>query len=64
MMFASTSPEWLGMNGLGLAAVGAALATVASMWGKVKDVAWRVVSLVIQRIEIPTSSAHDAVTAY
>jgi hypothetical protein len=60
MVFASL--DWSGMNSLGLAAVGAA--TVASMWGKVKDVCWRFISLVIQRIEIPTSSAHDALTAF
>ena len=67
MIFASASgdsAQWLGVGGLGLAAIGAALGMVASMWGKVKDVAWRVVSLVVQRIEIPTSSAHDAVTAF
>lgn len=52
------------LGGWGLAAVGAALGVVASMWSKAKDVIWRMVSLVIQRIEIPTQSAHDAVTAY
>ena len=66
MMFATTetSTQMFGLGGLGLAAVGAVLATIATMWSKVKDVAWRVIGLVIQRIEIPTSAAHDAVTAY
>lgn len=66
MIFATTetSTQMFGLGGLGLAAVGAVLATIATMWGKVKDVAWRVIGLVIQRIEIPTSAAHDAVTAY
>jgi hypothetical protein len=59
MLFANA-----GLGGWGLAAVGAALGVVASMWSKAKDVLWRVVSLVIQRVEIPTQSAHDAVTAY
>ncbi|MEO2088314.1 MAG: hypothetical protein ABGY75_02300, partial [Gemmataceae bacterium] len=66
MIFAdtTTSTQMFGLGGLGLAAVGAVLATIATMWSKVKDVAWRVIGLVIQRIEIPTSAAHDAVTAY
>ena len=52
------------LGGWGLAAVGAALGVAASMWSKVKDVAWRFVSLVVQRVEIPTQSAHDALTAH
>lgn len=52
------------LGGWGLAAVGAALGVVASMFSKVKDVLWRCVSLVIQRVEVPTQSAHDALTAY
>ncbi len=66
MLFAndpSDSTKLFGLGGFGLAAVGAALGVVASMWGKVKDIAWRFIGLVIQRVEIPTQSAHDAVTA-
>ncbi len=63
MLFANAGDGW-SLGGWGLAAVGAALGVVATMWGKVKDVLWRCVSLVVQRIEIPTQSAHDAVTAY
>jgi len=43
---------------------GAVLGMVAGMWDKIKAVAWRVANLFVQRIEIPTSPAHDAVTAY
>jgi hypothetical protein len=65
MIFADvTTGGFLGFSGLGLAAVGAALGVVASMWGKVKDVIWRLVSLVVQRVEVPTQAAHEAVTAY
>jgi hypothetical protein len=66
MIFADTgtSAQMFGLGGLGLAAVGAALATIATMWSKVKDVAWRFIGLIIQRVEIPTQSAHDAITAY
>jgi hypothetical protein len=65
MLFAdSSSTQMFGLGGWGLAAVAAALGMVATMWSKVKDVAWRVIGLVIQRVEIPTQSAHDAVTAH
>ena len=64
MLFASADSGGWNLGGWGLAAVGAVLGVVASMWGKVKDVCWRVVSLVIQRVEIPTQAAHDAVTAH
>ena len=52
-----------GMSGWGIAAIGAALGMVATMWSKAKDVLWRIIGLVIQRVEIPTMNAHDAVTA-
>lgn len=48
----------------GLLAGGAALGLVASMWGKLKGVAWRAVGLLVQRVEIPTESGHEAVVAY
>ncbi len=56
--------ESFGLGGIGLAAIGAALGMVATMWGKAKDVVWRVIGLVIRRVEIPSQVAHDAVTAY
>ena len=46
------------------AAFGAILGVLASMWTKMKGIAWRGVSLFVQRIEIPTESAHEAVIAY
>ncbi len=58
------NPAMFGLGGWGLAAIGAALGVVASMWSKAKDVLWRVIGLVIQRVEIPTQNAHDAITAF
>jgi hypothetical protein len=49
---------------LGLLAGGAALGLLASMWGKLKGVAWRVLGLFVQRVEIPTEPGHDALIAY
>lgn len=49
---------------LGLVAGGAALGLIATMWTKIKGLAWRAVGLFIQRVEIPTESGHDAVVAY
>jgi hypothetical protein len=43
---------------------GAVLGVVASMWDKIKAVGWRVCNLFVQRIEVPTQAAHEAVTAY
>jgi hypothetical protein len=47
-----------------LAAGGATLGFVAGMWDKIKAVGWRLFSLFVQRIEVPTQAAHEAVTAY
>ena len=47
-----------------IAAGGATLGVVAGMWDKVKSVVWRFTSLFVQRIEVPTQAAHDALTAY
>ena len=62
--FSMTNTEYFGIGGLGLAAIGAALGMVATMWSKAKDVIWRVISLVVRRVEVPTQAAHDAITAY
>ncbi len=43
---------------------GAVLGVVASMWDKIKAIGWRVCNLFVQRIEVPTQAAHEAVTAY
>jgi hypothetical protein len=51
-------------NGWNFVAGGAVLGVIASTWSKVKGVAWRVLSLLVQRVEIPTESAHEALVAY
>ena len=43
---------------------GAILGLVASMWDKIKAVAWRGCNLFVQRIEVPTQAAHEAITAH
>lgn len=48
----------------GFAALGAVVAAVAGMWDKVKAVGWRVVGLFVQRVEIPSQPAHDALAAH
>ena len=66
MLFANddhNNPGWM-LGGWGLAAIGAALGVAATMWSKAKDFLWRIIGLVIQRVEIPTSAAHEAVTAH
>src|SRR5687767_14011314 len=34
------------------------------MWGKLKGFAWRLLGLLVQRVEVPTESGHDALVAY
>jgi hypothetical protein len=55
---------FLGPNAWIIATAGALLGVVASMWSRVKGVAWRVIGLLIQRVEVPTESAHEALVAY
>jgi hypothetical protein len=43
---------------------GAVLGVVAALWTKIKGVSWRLLGLFVQRVEIPTEPAHDAVVAY
>ena len=43
---------------------GAAVGLIASCWSKIKDFVWRFTSLLIQRIEIESEPAHDALIAY
>lgn len=51
-------------NPMGFLAAGGLMTLVVTMWGKIKGFAWRAVGLLIQRVEIPTESAHDAVIAH
>ena len=43
---------------------GAVLGLIASFWTYLKGFAWRAVGLLVRRVEIPTESAHEALTAY
>jgi hypothetical protein len=43
---------------------GAAIGLIAGFWGKIKAVLWRIASLFVVRIEIPTEAAHSAVISY
>jgi ATPase family associated with various cellular activities (AAA) len=47
-----------------LAGAGAVFGFAASMWSKVQSIAWRIMNIAVQRIEIPTQAGHEAVTAY
>ena len=51
-------------NPMGFLAAGGLVTLVVSMWSKIKGIAWRGIGLLIQRVEIPTESAHDAVVAF
>jgi hypothetical protein len=57
------SPD-LFSNPWGFVAAGGLIGVLATMWGKLKGLAWRGIGLLIQRVEIPTESAHEAVVAY
>ena len=56
--------EALGLPTWMIAAAGATFGVLAGMFDKVKAFAWRLMNLFVQRIEIPTQAAHDAVTAH
>ena len=43
---------------------GAVLGILATMWTKIKGVAWRAAGMFVQRVEIPTEPGHEAVVAY
>src|SRR5262245_34938438 len=43
---------------------GAAVGVIAGFWGKIKDFAWKVISLFIARVELDSESAHNAVIAH
>lgn len=52
------------MDGWNILAGGAAIGLLASCWSKIKEVAWRFANLLIQQVEVPSESAHQALTAY
>ena len=52
------------MELLNVMAGGAAFGVVAGFWDKIKAALWQGVSLFIQRVEVPSESAHDALVAY
>jgi hypothetical protein len=43
---------------------GAAFGLIAGLWSRIKEIVWKIVSLLIQRIEIDSEGAHDALVAY
>src|SRR3954470_5074763 len=47
-----------------LALGGAALGILTACWDHVKSFAWRIVSLLVRRVEIPSEAAHQALIAY
>jgi hypothetical protein len=54
----------LGLSPWLLAGAGAVFGVIATMWSKLKGVLWRFVSLFVQRVEVPTESAHEALVAH
>jgi hypothetical protein len=43
---------------------GAALGVLAACWEHLKSFAWRIVGLLVRRVEIPSEAAHQAVISY
>lgn len=52
------------MNPMNWLAGGAVVGVLAGCWDKIKSVSWKIVSLFIQQIEIPSEAAHHALIAY
>ncbi len=52
------------MNPMNWLAGGAILGLLAGFWDKIKAIGWKVISLFVQRVEIPSEPAHDAMVAY
>lgn len=63
-LLASDNPITNPANLLGLAGIGALIAMIAGFWDKFKAIMWRICSILIQRVEIPSESAHDALIAH
>src|SRR5262249_48715312 len=43
---------------------GAALGVIAGFWSKIKELLWKIASLLIRRVEVGSEPAHDALIAY
>ncbi|MBK9508560.1 MAG: ATP-binding protein [Cytophagaceae bacterium] len=43
---------------------GAIIGVVIGFWDKIKDILWRITAILVQRVEISTEDAHDAIIAY
>jgi hypothetical protein len=43
---------------------GALVGLLAGFWDKIKAIAWRIINLVIQQVEVPSEPAHNALVAY
>ncbi|MGL4421639.1 MAG: AAA family ATPase [Gemmataceae bacterium] len=60
----TTATSFLGPYAWLFVAAGTLFGVLAGLWTKLKGIAWRFISMFIQRIEIPTESAHEAVIGY
>jgi hypothetical protein len=49
---------------MNLLAGGAILGLLAGCWDKIKAMSWKIISLFIQQVEIPSEAAHHAVVSY
>lgn len=47
-----------------LFAGGAIVSFIVASWDKIKEFCWRIVSLLIQQVEIPSQEVHDALVSY
>jgi hypothetical protein len=52
------------MNPMNLLAGGALVGLLAACWDKVKALTWKLVSLFIQQVEIPSEAAHHALVSF
>ncbi len=43
---------------------GAAIGLIAGFWERIKAILWRIASLFVQQVEIPTEAAHNALVSY
>ena len=43
---------------------GAILGVIIGFWDKIKLIGWKIISIAVQRVEIKTDEAHNAVIAY
>ncbi|MBL8795292.1 MAG: ATP-binding protein [Planctomycetia bacterium] len=52
------------MNPMNWVAGGALVGVLAACWDKIKAATWKLISLFIQQVEIPSEAAHQALIAY